>query len=224
MGTGSSEAKAILSGRFIDHLTDETGELAFSMSPPAGAQCLWVVTDRSGFVLGRMRSLAGAISVIESHVTAFLPVPTGCVRLAMRTIVSDDGRVALVEWPLFWAPPVIERRLVAIGWRVVDRLVTDIEVANCEVQPPEQQLNDAVTAGVGHCHAEGAYGRIVAVLGMGVASETPSQARLIHRWASASRGASASQGLDLAEGLSQIAMPLMTNDDSASIYGILKTL
>ena len=135
-----------------DHLREAEFPLGFVLSKPNASQKYFVVKDRSGYVLGRSKRLTEAIAVLSGHLSAFLPEPPNSVRLNLRALVSRQGSVICFAWPLFFAPPVTERRLHKMGYSVMDTLAVDIDPTSGRLMQrslPWPKLQ-SLDPGVGH--------------------------------------------------------------------------
>lgn len=127
----SSAMKAVRE-RFADHVVElepqllESVPLAFEVRAPSGPGRLWMVVDRSGFVLGRLRTMDEAIAVLTSHLGVFERPGSGAARLRMRAVLRSDNTAALVGFPLMVDPAPVERRLARVGAAIVDRVAVDV--------------------------------------------------------------------------------------------------
>ncbi len=102
------------------------------ISAPVGATGLWVLTDRCGTILARSRHEDRVTASLFGHLEAFLPAPPGATKLGMRAFVSGELAV-LALFPVGFTGPLIERRMQAIGWSMVDRLAVDVSDRGCLV-------------------------------------------------------------------------------------------
>lgn len=113
-----------------DHLIDEPAPAGFVVQIPTGTRRLHVLLDRSGFVLGRTRTIEECLAILGSHLAALIPPPPGTVRIRLRALLGEDSTVTLAGFPLFTDPPLIERRLEQTSTRIVDRLAADVSDNN----------------------------------------------------------------------------------------------
>lgn len=110
-----------------EHLVDSSAPIGFRISAPNRPRHYYVLMDRSGFVLGRSRSIDECIGMLASHLAAFLEPPADTVRLRMRALITAESRAVLAGFPLFTTPPVTERRLERTPYRLIDRIAVDAD-------------------------------------------------------------------------------------------------
>lgn len=197
------DAIPLLREALADHLIDEPAPLGFSLQMPARENGLQVVVDRSGLVLGRVRTTEESLAVLGSHLAAFLPPPPGTVRMILRALLGDDSTASLAAFPLFVDPPVVERRLERAAHRMIDRLVADLRVdGTLELSPtpwPALAGSDGVA---GHAAAPPAPVDVTRLLIPQLADEKPSQAAVVASLACVTApGAPQHDRLELAERL-----------------------
>ena len=136
---------------FADALIDEPAPLAFALQRPKRDSKLFVVLDRSGFVLGRTRSIDDCVSILAEHVGAWLRPPAGTTRLRVRALQRTDGAGAvLAAVPLFTEPPAVERRLDGLGFGLLDRHVVDLDSEGRLWMTPSRWRTEAATPIQGH--------------------------------------------------------------------------
>lgn len=135
-----------------DHRCESGQPIGFVLTKPLPQQQFYVIKDRSGYVLGRSRRLEPAVAVLSSHLAALRSSPPNAVTARLRAVVSDRGTVTCFAWPLLFSPPAVERRLHAIGQRMLDQLVVHIDRDTDRVvlrQIPWTTLRD-LDPGIGH--------------------------------------------------------------------------
>ena len=115
--------------RFGSLLSNEVAPLGFVVTSPHGRNRIFVLTDRCGFVLGRCRQLDDVMAILGGVLTSFVPATADIHRFKMRALVSDDG-VFLCVPPVLVGEVPVERHLRRFGVFIVDRLVSDIQLAN----------------------------------------------------------------------------------------------
>ncbi len=181
-----------LADALAEHAVGEAQPLGFMLHAPEDERGFYMVTDRSGFVLGRTRTLDQALAVTGGHLSVLVPPPEGTLRLRLRAVVSSrDGSVKLVTWPLLAAPPAVERRLEASRHRIIDRVAVDIDPlsASLRLSPVPWPALAHLDPGPGHV-APGADPRrvraLLAVAFPGAAEPTPGQ--VAHALAAAAIG------------------------------------
>jgi hypothetical protein len=125
---GSAKVARKLRGALEEHLISEQAPLGFMLRAPHRGQRAHVLVDRGGLTLGSARRPDEAVAMVGSHLVALTPAPADRIRLRMRALVRDD-RAVLCAFPVLFAPPLEEELLVAWGYRVLDRLAVDIDIA-----------------------------------------------------------------------------------------------
>lgn len=140
------------------------------------------LVDRGGFTLGTARRVDEAVDMVGSHLAALLPVGAGRVRLRVRALLRED-RAVLCLFPLLFAPPPDEAHLEELGWRLLDRLVVDVDVDTGAVvaDPAPWAVLRAMSPALGHA---GRLERPASVAGLLVpqpdgAAARPSRAQLV---------------------------------------------
>jgi SAM-dependent methyltransferase len=98
----------------------------FLLHVPSVRQRLYVVSDRSGHVLGRTRERDQALAILAGHLNALQSPRHGSVRMSARALIAPDGGAILASWPLLYAPPISEGQLERTGYRLLDRLWIDV--------------------------------------------------------------------------------------------------
>ena len=203
------EGTARIRSALYEHLIDEPAPIGFSLQAPTEEQRLFVLLDRSGFVLGRSRRLEDALSTLGGHLAAFLPAPPGTVRLRLRAILDHHDRAVVAIPPLLTLPPLVERRLASLGCRIVDRMVLDLDAAGCVHAPRSNWQGIAnLEDGSGHVSGLRQSAHVAALLLPGAVDGTTSRAQVVHAVAStAVQSDQRKLCLDVAEAISdQIAI------------------
>jgi hypothetical protein len=154
VATDSRRAVRRLTAALGDHIDDrvDNAPVGFVLTAPAGFQRHHHLADRSGFVHSTGRGLTAGLHAVASHLTAFLPVAPGLVRIRAGAVVSDQGKAAVCLFPLLLVPPVDDEGLARAGWARIDRLAADIEVATGRIVNPDIPWSDLaeLDAGAGH--------------------------------------------------------------------------
>ena len=125
--------EAAIRATFVDLLTNDEAEIGFLLSCPEDRDGLHVLSDRTGYVVARLRTMEQALMTLGQHLSVFLAPPLDSFRLQLRALVSTTDEVTLFPWPLLYTPPLIERRLQKTGHRVIDRLVADVDGAGASL-------------------------------------------------------------------------------------------
>lgn len=204
-------------------LTKKNAPLGFVLHVPTDRQRLYVVTDRSGFVLGRTRERDQALAILAGHLNALRPPRPGTVRLRARALTAPDGGAVLAPWPLLQAPPVFEPRLEGMGFRIIDRLWVDVNssLGTLDHDDVPWPALHAFDPGPGHISAlPDRYELRGLLLPGGPDGDQPTKAQLVHYVAALTiRVEDRAQGFEAADAL---ATTLLTrsvpSDDSRSIY------
>lgn len=183
----SPDATAFLARALHHHRRETEAPLGFVLRRPTRGQNLHVLTDRTGYVLGRTRDEHQAVAILAGHLAAFLPPESGLFRLRTRALLGAHDTITLGFWPILATPPIVERRLERSGFRLVDRLVVDIDPATALVSVSELPwpLLADVSPGTGHVSPSGRSLPITAMLVPGLAgAPQPTLAQLVHLVAS----------------------------------------
>lgn len=208
-----------------EHVHDLESPLGFVLSGPTSRQGFFVVKDRSGYVLGRSTLLEHAVAVLAGHLTAFIPPPHGSIRANLRAILRRDGTVTCFAWPLFFAPPVVERRLHSLGYAVIDRLVVDVDAQSGRLtqQPPPWPSLCHLDQGIAHVQPSAEPLPITSLMWGTVPDPMPTtRAQTVGYLASAFKAAPSPLTLDLCERLaSEIAIIQVPLVDRNSAYKAL---
>lgn len=220
----AEQVQAALSSHVVRH----DAEVSFRVEQAGRRSRLHVILDRSGFVLGRLRTADQAVAVLVRHLSAFCPTPVGTTRLSgVRALVNDDGGAVLAMWPILTEPALVERRMARTTFRMVDRLAVDVLHSGEIVMSPVAWAS--VAAGtevtVGHAPPIVAPVRPSAFVALDSdGSETMTVARAVAFFASTMCGTSGAMAkLDLAERLG--ALPkFSTANDGAAVYDLLQRL
>jgi hypothetical protein len=180
--------------------------------------------DRSGLVLGRTRSLEQCIELLISHLGVFSPPPPDTMRMKMRALVGDGGRLVLAGFPLFSDPPVIERRMERMSHRIVDRLAVDITREGVLMLSPASWQSAATRYEVaGHTGAPSEPLNVAAVLIPSISATEPSQAAVIAFLATnVSSHATNAERVHLAETLAARGVVSVQLNDRAERYEALR--
>jgi len=216
------EATALLRSSLADHLIDDPADIGFVLQEPSRPGGLYILIDRSGFVLGRTRLVDDCVAILGSHLAAFMPRPAGTLRVRMRALLRDDVVATLAGFPVFETPPVIERRLEQLGYNIVDRLAVDLYPDGTLAMSPTPwpvlaRLHDVG----GHSPAPDVRVPVTATLIPQLGSFEQSQATLVSFVAGTVDADSRDHTLDLAERLAQDAVLVDLNDRSAR-YDVLR--
>ncbi len=134
----SARGARVLRNALTDHLIDSADDapLAFVLTAPQGLRRSHELIDRAGFVLSKGRGLETGLRALAAHLTAFLPLASGTVRIRARAVLAGDRTVVCLA-PLLFAPVLGERDLSRAGLRIVDRLVLDVDCQTGQVVNPE---------------------------------------------------------------------------------------
>jgi hypothetical protein len=138
------------------YVVNSPGPLGFVVRSPKRGQRLWVLLDRSGFVLGRSRDVENCLAMLGSHLSVFCPPHPGTVRLRWRALIDSDDAVLLVAPPILMTPPLVERRLARTGHRLLDQLTVDVDAASGELKLRTVPLSGLhrLDPGLGHASAD----------------------------------------------------------------------
>ena len=82
----------------------------------------------------RSRKRDDVVSSLLGH-SSLRASTRGCERECGAAFVNSDGRAVIVLFPVGYTEPLVERRLEAIGWSVIDRLAVDVERRNADRRP-----------------------------------------------------------------------------------------
>lgn len=132
------DARAVLGAAFADVRIDEPSPVEFVVRAPQGTSKFYLVLDRTGFVLGRTRTVEEALTIVSRHLVAQAPPAPGSIRCRFRTVLTGDGRAVIAGFPLFTEPAPIERRLQRERSALVDQLHVDLSVTDGRIRavPP----------------------------------------------------------------------------------------
>jgi hypothetical protein len=218
----------ILRRGLSDFVIADDAPLGFVIHATTPTRRLFVLNDRSGFVLARSRTIEECVAALAMHLGALVEPPPGLVRLKGRMVMSDVGRAAVGLFPVFAAPPLVERRLSAGGLRLVDRLVLDFAPRSLELHTPTLPWHlVASDPGPGHAAGTASDGARLSMLVLpcdGVAS-TPSIAEVILTIAVAAGGTDRDAVLDMAERIVATAdVRVLPYDDRSARYAALQSL
>lgn len=115
-----------------DSRRSETEETSAHRDPSG----LSVLVDCTGAVLARSRHGEAVLAALTSHLAAInlSASQSPASRYRLRALIAQHHAV-LVMAPLFTRPPVIERRLARLGYRVADVPFIDIDAGSRMLQP-----------------------------------------------------------------------------------------
>lgn len=99
---------------------------------------LAVLVDCTGAVLARSRDRQAVLAALAGHLAALSlgPPHQDACRFRLRTLVAADHAVFAAE-PFFSRPPIVERRLARLGYRLADTPFVDVNVGSLALQPFE---------------------------------------------------------------------------------------
>jgi len=189
--------------RSLGDLADESAvdpeRLGFVLTAPAGLHRNHCLNERSGFVLSDSRGIDSGLAALASHLTSLLPVAPGHVRFRATAIAGPD-RLAICLYPISLIPPLVGRTLADAGYRRVDRLTIDVEVATGRLVPvavPWPELVE-LDAAPGHSGPEigGSVDVVVTAAHPGMART--SRAAAVAQLASGALGGTPSEAFDAA--------------------------
>jgi hypothetical protein len=211
----------------LEHrLIDREAPLGFRLKSPRTGRGLVVLSDRCGVVLARTRSVSDGLAVLSSHLAAFLRPLDGTVRLRVRVLTSATSGTALLLFPLGVLTPLVERRLDGAGWRMLDRLVVDVDAATLRprLRPIPWTGLGARAAVAGHADYIGDDNEPRLLIVPSFERSPLSRATVVHMLAS---HATASERrrvvLDTAERLAfELERRDVGIDDAGSLYGELR--
>lgn len=104
------------------------------------------LVDRGGLSLGSARRTDEVVAMVSSHLAGLLPAAPGRVRIRVRALVRGDQAV-LCTFPLLLAPPPDVQSLASLGYRLLDRLVVDLDVVSgCLIADPAPWQKGAAPA------------------------------------------------------------------------------
>lgn len=164
--------------RFLSgYLADDEAPLGFLVHPRRFSTRQYVLTDRCGFVLGATGTTEEALSMLGSHLTALLPLPTDHVRFRVRAAVTGT-RCALAMYPLLYAGTLDGDMLSTSGFGVLDRLAVDVHVPtrtmrNVTWDPPRSAKSRSARGHVGASDSVCAIDCVFVPSTRGAATRTP---------------------------------------------------
>jgi hypothetical protein len=214
-----------LRGALADHLVGEPAPIGFALQPPSSSNGFHVLIDRTGSILARLGSVEECLSVLGSHLAAFVPPPPDTVRLRARALLRSDGTALLAVHPLLYRHPLIERRLAACAVRVVDRLVVDIgpDLDLWMSATPWPALRELPRA-LGHTGAPAVPTPIAGVLVPATANEIASPPETASFLAAVTcSGSSRQHRLAMAERLATSDPRALSVSDVAGFYAVLQS-
>ena len=212
----------VLRSALAEHLIGEPAPLGFALRAPKGRDHLYVLLDRSGFVLGRSRSADECLAVLAGQLGVFVPAPIGTTRLRMRALVGENSEAVLAPFPILASPPMVERRLDRAKHRMIDRLAIDV------TSDGRLQMSHSPWPALANLHLPPGHMRatndhpITAVLAQTMSEAPPSRAGL--SWllaASATSDSTPDFVLTLAERLSGIAGLSVDLNRPSTVYEVL---
>lgn len=216
------ESRKALKSELAEFIADEVAPTGFVMKLPQGTTKFHVLLDQSGFVLGRTRSAAECLGILRRHLEAFAPAQSNVVRFKMRSLIGDDGNAVLAGFPLFTEPAPIERRLNREGFKIVDRLYTDVRITAgaAHLEGPSWRISTEELSCLGHATTLKKPAVVEAVLLPG--DSAPTFAQSVSQLASvASRSGSLHERLNAAESLAALPIRVVSPNDRARRYAAL---
>lgn len=238
--TTSDPDTATRLGEILAHHTiDDDALLGFRLTLPGGPaqRCssagggagLAVLVDCTGVVLARSREPEAVLAALGGHLTALhhgTPAPP-VARLRVRALLADDHAI-LVAPPLLSRPPVVERRLSQLGYRVADVPFVDVDVESSLLQPADVPWPELAELDRGPGHA-GPHELDRTVVGLLWPSAddlgAPTPARITHALAAAALTGSRSRRMTDAERLAdRLTVTPVDPADDAAPYEILRDL
>ena len=215
-----------LRSALVEHLDDEPAPVGFALRRPTADKGMWVLLDRSGFVLARSRTSNEALAVLGSHLAGLVKPPEHTVRVRCRALLAHDASAILAGFPLFVDPPLVERRLERESHRMIDRLAIDIgQGGMLEMSPTPWPELAALPTVTGHTSAPPSPTPIRAMCVSQAADEPPSIGALVAFLAQAvSHRCDRAERLDLAERLATGIIVGVSPHDSSASYRALREL
>ena len=212
---------ARLRSALADHLIDELAPPGFLLSSPSGADGLHVLTDRSGYVLGRARTIDQGLAILAGHLTCFLPPAPGRARFRLRALVGPGEQLSLVVWPLLAVPAMVERKMERTRRRLGDWLVSEIDQVTGQVaQTPIPWVDLAkLDPGPGHQSPHGALRRATGLIAPAMRdAASPTRGQVVHLVSSVAMTGTHEDRLMMAERLSDLDVTLVDVWDQSLLY------
>lgn len=205
------------------HLAEGPAPLAFYLQVPTENEKLFVLLDRSGLVLARARRLEDCLATLGGHLSAFLQAPERTARFVVRGLMDDQGLLTLALPPLLQLPPLVERRLASVGYRIVDRLAVDVDRdARVHLTNGEWPGLADLPDGVGHVSYRGAPAQVGSILLPGAPGPRMSMAQVIAAVAAAgSPGHQRDSILDITEALADVHVEHLDPGQPDAVYRLL---
>lgn len=192
---------------------DEEAPIGFVLTAPTGFTRSHSLHDRSGFVHSQARGLDAGLQALASHLTAFLPLAAGTVRVRARSLVVS-GQTVVCLFPHLYDSTMSESEWSAAGVALVDRLALDIDIATGEVSDPAIPWPTLATRQPppGHLASGSAPRRVAAVVSAVPSGQVPlTRAGVVAALASDALGGSPSEVLEgvgrLVEGARILSAP-----------------
>ena len=214
-------AVAVLHTALAEHLISEATPHGFSVKVPQRTNGLHVLMDRSGLILGRTQTIEECVALLGSHLAALVPPPPGTTRVRMRALVREDLTAVLACFPVFAAPPLVERRLDRAHYRIIDRLAVDLSPEGglrmtATPWPALAELHHSVP---GHAPAPDVDASVTGILVPSVGPEPPSTAGLVSFIAgSVSPGISHAERISFAEQLASFPVVTVESGNRSAAY------
>lgn len=115
-----------LKATYRRYLVDNESPLGFVVQRASRRNRRLALLDRCGFNLGSAPDRQRMANMLDSHLTALLPVARSQARFRVRAIIAADG-VSLCFFPLLFVPPSAVDQMRSVGHNVVDRLAVEID-------------------------------------------------------------------------------------------------
>lgn len=208
-------------------LTDPRGLTAHETPTRRDQSGLCVLMDCTGAILARSSDRNVVLAALTGHLAALnLSAPRWPIsRYRLRALITSDHAV-LVAAPLLTRPPVIERRLAKLGYRVADVPFVDIDAESLMLQPFDiaWPALAKLESGSGHASSRELAQPVTKLLWPARENASnPSPAQVVHAMAAATLSGNHQQRISGAEQLTEKieVLPVRVGDDAAT-YRVLQ--